>query len=390
MRVSGSQLVVAASAAGLLALATAVPAGAAPPSLAAAGLVTATTVGDQVITSSGELVTGGAVRLYAAPTNAQASRARIGQTLPWRALGVVPLSTTGRFALAAPSLSKLAGFVDSAGWANFRLVVTTAQGTGETAFSRQYDESKLTTGSNGNVEQVLAAVVVRPATAVRVRPATAVRSLNLVPLDDPSSCTSTYITRYSFTTNIASTYVNTTGIKATVTYVNGTSSSLGVGVSSTGANGSFSASGTSTVSHTTETHYPTMTAKQSYKYTTDMRYNKTHVVCKDSRTGAVISNSYEVAVASQDGGASYAGIGLATFSHCKPYLAGTGQKKDSGTAYDFTTGVSAGSILGTNLSSQTGWNRSASEDLVGNHSFHICGQFDFPAEDNSGGIEATG
>jgi len=339
-------------------------------------------VSDQVVTARGGNVTGGYARLYATPTSHQVQRASINQTLLWRSLGSTRLDPSGRFALTIPVRSALSGFVDSSGVVNFHVIVQTAQGTGETSFSRHYGSSSEPALSMDTPAAAISPVVMsHQAVAGSVAPG---------PLDDPSSCSSTYIARYSFNTNIGSTYVNTTGVSATVTYVNGTSSSLGVGSSASGAYGTFSAAGTSSVSHSTETDYPTMTNRQSYRYTTYMRYDKHKDVCRDSRTGAIILTSYDVSGTSQDGGAEYAGIGLAKFSHCRTYLKGTGQVKNSGTSYDFTAGVAAGSAIGMSLSSQTGWNHSATETLKGNHQFHICGQFDFPAAGGSGGIEATG
>jgi hypothetical protein len=318
--------------------------------------------------------------LYGVP--AAAKTLTIGKTADWRRLSVIPITAVGDFRVALPSAQEIAGLADTSGFVDFRLMARTSSGLAVDSFSADYQSKtsgapslpELASGSTFDLHLVRAHLNKGPLVAS--------------PFDDPGSCTTTAAGSYSFNGVVGATLVNVSSVSANFLYVNGSSSTLGSGVSASGAAGSFSASGTDTVSHTKTTTYSTYAHAQSIEWLTNFEYSKDKVVCTQKGSGT--TTDYEANPASQNGGTSSINVGYPTLNYCESYIAGTGIIDDSGSAHNFSGGVNAGSSLGINLSSQTGLTKDASLTYNSNTvPFRVCGENNYPAQSNAGNIGAT-
>jgi hypothetical protein len=155
--------------------------------------------------------------------------------------------------------------------------------------------------------------------------------------DAVGPCASTLVTSWGpIFANVAGVYVATGQVTGSFSYTAGATSELGVGVSASGAYGSFSASGSSGASSTLTQSYPTTPA---------------------------LTNRYM----------------QANFLWGKFHVAGSDVTRDtSSTASTIVGGALTGGILGISLSAQTGFSSSASLGFHFILSGSLCGANGYP------------
>ncbi|MDV9174886.1 DNRLRE domain-containing protein [Streptomyces sp. W16] len=166
---------------------------------------------------------------------------------------------------------------------------------------------------------------------------------------------------------IGQTYSKTTGVAHTLSYTSGASSSLGVGVSASGTYGSYSAGGSMSKSSSTTTQYPNYGNNTGVYYKTQFRYGKYIVGC------AYADPWYEVRPRSYAGGADTSSAHIPNATHCFKYIKGSVFTKTRSKAITWTNGASLTSVIGIDLSAETGYSSDTTVVYTFNKTRHLCG-----------------
>lgn len=172
---------------------------------------------------------------------------------------------------------------------------------------------------------------------------------------------------------VGGTYVKATGVTADLQYVSGASSSLGVGVSTSGKYGTYSASGSVSRSASGSIDYPKSAGFQ-HDYT-GFRYGKYGYWC-DTQPNYL---KYQVYATSWAGGSSiYHPTTSPSAPYCVPNVAGSVFTKQTSTAYNYSTGASTAGDIGINLSTQTGYTSALKVVYTFASARKLCGTNDYP------------
>jgi hypothetical protein len=191
-------------------------------------------------------------------------------------------------------------------------------------------------------------------------------------------CTQTLFTEHH-NTHFAVAQTSVEGnARALVTYSNGSSSSLGVGFSDTGAYGSFSASGTmgqsssSTVAFGSWNHNDIATQIMS-----GWDYGDFFFECS-TPTGGYSSWVEERPMHFDGGNYTYSTGEWSGYPYCTPYSNGDSYDRSTNKNTTWTDGVDIGSVIGINLSSQTGWTSSINVNYYFTGNSNLCGNDNTP------------
>lgn len=157
---------------------------------------------------------------------------------------------------------------------------------------------------------------------------------------------------------VGGTYTTASGASAKFTYVSGASSSLGVGYSTSGSYGTYSASGTWAKSSTSSIDFGTRSG--SYLYKTYFQYGKYSQWCYPVYNPAAKTiYAYKVHASAFNGGSAVTASSAPSASYCFPFALGTSVSKSTTSAYTWSSGASLSSSIGVNLSSKTGYTTTA-------------------------------
>ena len=158
-------------------------------------------------------------------------------------------------------------------------------------------------------------------------------------------------------------------------YTSGASSQVGVGISASGIAGTFTASGTSSVSSTATVTFPSTNGFKVWK--TQFVYGKYNTLCI---VGAFVVDDYYTAVAdSYAGGTSVQTVtGYPTANYCNSYVSGSSFTKSTTAAYTSSVGAATSSLLGVNLSATTGYSSAAKLTFTSTAARSICGTTGYP------------
>ncbi|HEY1916665.1 MAG TPA: hypothetical protein VGH27_13905 [Streptosporangiaceae bacterium] len=155
-------------------------------------------------------------------------------------------------------------------------------------------------------------------------------------------------------------------------YRSGSSSSVGVGESATGKAGSFSASGTNSVSTDAVTSYPEENfSAGGHRYRTEFAESEYDIICINTLTGSESHNYYNQAE-SWYGGAEVVKAGNINTPDCAPYTAKTFFTADTTNAWTFDDGISI-PYIGFTASMQTGYTTTAEVNYLFGANGQLCG-----------------
>ena len=162
-----------------------------------------------------------------------------------------------------------------------------------------------------------------------------------------------------------------TGATAKLTYTRGASSTIGAGVSVSGAVGSFKASGSSKVSSTVGIGFPPISGNASAQWRTEFIFAKFGYRCVGDPAGKY--RKYVVSAVEFVGGTQLLTQATPTATHCVPYAAKSDYFSSSQKAITWTKGATVSSDIGVNLSSQTGFDTKTKLWIHVDVARHICG-----------------
>jgi hypothetical protein len=275
------------------------------------------------------------VKLLVWPRAKVVAALRPGDRVPLQVAGSAITSPSGRYSIRVTSPAALESSADH-GIVNLEVMTVTRAGFGAFSFPR-----RLVSTPHG---AALAAV----AGSARADPQTANLRLIHAAIRQPDTCGDMHLlSSYGpQKTTVGDTYSIVKGVTMNFDYGNGQNSSLGVGIAGSGG---FSASGTYSISSTSEEDFPTQTGHVSTRYRTEFVYGLFAVECAPDQTQPT----------SFAGGATTKSATAPAAGFCVSFQAGSTFIKDTTSAYNFTGGVDISGDIGINLSAQTGYDSSA-------------------------------
>ncbi|MCX4853818.1 hypothetical protein [Streptomyces canus] len=185
------------------------------------------------------------------------------------------------------------------------------------------------------------------------------------------------------------TYSATTGVKHTFSYSKGADSSLGVGVSATGAYGSFTGSGTVSKSSSITMDYPEYGNHKGVYYKTEFSYGKYLMTCGMGGRGSTISQHYEVRARGYYGGANTSTAYIPTAKHCAFQINGSKFTRTTSHAITWSDGASLANVIGIDLSAETGYSSDATVVYTFNANRYLCGTGEAPGGSHPYNFVAT-
>jgi hypothetical protein len=345
--------------------------------------------GSGVALASGMLTEGGA----AAPAGATVVLFAEPQDLTGASFSDVPLSRTttdaaGKWSAFVPAGTDLTAYTDKAsGKVNFAIRTFDAAGSDSYFLSADTTPSLATFRAIYPDAQAAGTAVVGGVTkqlATDPAESTGIAAESLAttaPSAQPSvvasSCSNFPLTTYhNRKTIIGATFDQANGTAVHFTFTAGSSSSLGVGVSSTNKAGTFKASGTQSKSSTVTANFPAthnIAYRNYYAYTA---YTNYRVTCVGK---GFATNSYATRPIGFDGGFATTAAPAKAMGKCTLVPAGTTVTKETSRAYTIGGGVDMSTVIGINLSAQTGYSTQTKIDFaMGAHQHPWCGLADYP------------
>jgi hypothetical protein len=188
---------------------------------------------------------------------------------------------------------------------------------------------------------------------------------------------------------ITQTYSTTSGIYMNAVYNSGSSSTLGIGFSTSGTYGSYSQSGKTSKSSTATQTFQQKTGAHSWFFDSYFRYGKYVIYC-DWGFGSYIDH-LEVRPTSYAGGTHYREVGGWTVQskYCVPESIGASFTKNSTQAQEWSDGLDIDALIGIDLSTVTGYTSSTSVKFSFTANRRLCGYADVPAGPGPRRLEAV-
>ena len=200
-------------------------------------------------------------------------------------------------------------------------------------------------------------------------------AVSTAPLDRSTSCYETLETTWTDIVAIVGEMWPGPHANAQFTYGQSAESTLGIGVSATGAYGSFSLNGTRTKQSATKLDFPLVTPGTSKIWQTDFSYGKYPVRC-NLISGSIVTeivNQREARVRDWEGGTRSYNPTTPSATYCKDYLKGAKLTRSTGSATTLNNGVNISAKIGINLSSRTGFTSTATAVYVMTANGKLCG-----------------
>jgi hypothetical protein len=304
-----------------------------------------------VTTSSGKADAGVKVVVHAWPDQSIMQALKPGQEVPWVLVGTTTTDADGRYSVSLP-LAKLMPEA-SYGVVNLEADTSSAGDTFPVAVTKNAGNTYLS-GSG-------------PVVNLTSKP-------DGLPLCDFGNWSYLKSMGKHWAT-VGETYVPTTHASQQFTYTRGQSSTIGVGVSASGSNGSFSADGTYSWSASFGEAWPTFGARKSVWYRTEFHFGKYR--CSTSGTYMQHVNGYA-------GGAHVekpASVPSTPSRFCVGQIAGSTSHSNNTAAVTWTRSAGIHAGLDFHASVETGYDRSAQINYSYSRSRNLCGWRSLPGED---------
>jgi hypothetical protein len=347
-----------------------------------ASLNTPVIVGGAVRTAKDAPSAGANVVLLAWPSNEVVEKMAIGDKLTLQPVATAVTASDGSFQLRLDSNDRVRPMADSYGIVNFDIVASptdpaTGQSGGSFSFSRRLvDTAAGPVLADVNTPEGEAAPA--PATEVQLKSDGTMQEVNpepQVPVDESATviepnpaplqkggdtvCDVSYVQGLGpIWVLVGQTFNVATYMKARFTYTQGSSSSLGVGISTSGKAGTFSTHGTSSRSSTTTLGYGEHGGTTKRYFDTQFAFGKYLHKCYDSESGYQWS-FYTIRNNGFVGSTRIRKLNFAPdATYCAPLAANTFIEKDETRAVTWANGVELAG-MGMGFSSTTGYNNSS-------------------------------
>lgn len=336
--------------------------------------------GPAVLTGSLRTASGGAsdgtpVTLYAWPTSEHLASLADGESVKLAPVGFAETDASGEFEVAISDHDTLDRYRNASGVADLELIAVDGSETYIHNFSTDAVEASSASARLASVQESASHVALKPVKSVKPRFVDADLPLDLQPIE--KACASKKVSSMgTFNTTVGLGYVLNGAAFQRFTFKKGSEAHLGVGVSTSGSLGSFSASGSATVTTSAAQGFPTSYGPRAFR--TKFEYAKFKTVCMTS-SGTVTATRYASRPVSFAGGDVSAPIGGApSATYCVPMKAGNHFTVDESTAYSVSGGVSSAPTLGANLSARAGFTDTTSMYTEFRKTGKLCGTSGYP------------
>ena len=351
----------------------------------------------QVLRSDGSPASGATVDLYLASNDSSLAMELVATTLA---------DSNGEYALALDDLSVISpSDLNDEGMVNFR-VDTFAEGEVTTFWFSHKFATTTTDQTAGRAFRKVVAVddeateIPSDLVVIDAQPVEAPQALLADPTDPPPEeeptgpppteepgdgrpvvegrCERTEVSTWKIRTVVGVGYHAVDGVPITFTYTEGASSTLGVGLSSSGTFGSWSANGTQSKSSSASVGFPRLVDNKDSYWSSHYRYRKVKEVCvyQSPGGGAYYNTRYFAEPKNFSGGSvltTPSSLPDTPRTYCDTYQAGSTFTKGTTTAVQFAHGVKTGGVLGVELTARTGYESDAKLFFDFNQSRKLCG-----------------
>lgn len=222
-------------------------------------------ISGQVQVSDGSPAAAAKVILIQLPSDGSERTAKVGSPLKIIELAHTISGASGEFSFG-PEVERLARVsTGGANSLNFQIVTISGDEMGSYFFSVEPGATltgRVAVASNISTpaQNMQLRTLKGPGDSSRASSATAGDN-HAIPMDNPTTCSSRVLNKYNPRwSTVGATWSKTGSVDSTFVYSRGSNSSLGVGVSAVGSSGSFSASGTNSVTTTDATTFPIQSA----------------------------------------------------------------------------------------------------------------------------------
>ena len=331
----------------------------------------------RALAANGTPSSGAQVLLYAWPRNASLDALPDSAPVDMPVITRATTDETGRYRLTLPSASALAPYTASNGAVN--LEVVTHDGADSAAVSATRQVRAPQTGVDPVSDTWRGATSVRPlhlfpADRRVAGPTFTSRTMNAMADSCSTFKVKDYGPRWAL---VGAAYSNVDGVTTSFGYTKGASSQLGVAASASGKYGSFSASGTNSVSSSGAVDFPSLSGAGRRSYYTKFDFAKFKMECVYE--GGGVMDRYTYRATKWIGGAKVGTPGSTpTATKCVYYAAGSGFTKSNTHAVTWSKGAQVGGDIGMSLSSQTGYESDAQVHFGFHRGRHLCGKSDYP------------
>ncbi len=252
-------------------------------------------------------------------------------------------------------------FGAGSGWVAHTLVAATVTHTAS--------QAKSEVARSAGRSSMLAADPRRSGIRLAAQPVRAVRTASGLVL--PASCiTSLKADLGSTLVTVGESFSDASSVRATFTYGQGQSSSLGAAISYGGA---FTASGSTSVSKGAGSGFGPVTGAVNRAYRTNFDYRRYYTLCNTSPSYSTVKAT------AWYGGATAVSISDVAMGKCVGYGVNGHYWISSSSATRLSGAASLAGAIGINLSAQTGWSSSARLDYYMNATGHpVCGKDGYP------------
>ena len=161
------------------------------------------------------------------------------------------------------------------------------------------------------------------------------------------------------------------------TYTTGSTSELGVGVSSSGRFGTFKASGTASARSTASVSFARTSSFKIWK--SQFKMGKYFTSC--ANYGVITGSYYTARVRAYIGGAAVQGVaGAPSTPYCVTHASGSGFTTEYEKAYSNSVGWDSDTLIGVDLSARTGYSSAAKINFQFDKRMKLCGTHGYPAD----------
>lgn len=328
----------------------------------------------------------GSVLVLAWPGEDVMAEQRVGESVVLTAVGTDTLGADGSFAVTAPNSFDPTRFSGGDGMVDYTVIVTGVTDEPFT-FSTSLSAAPLTqlesprTQTRPGVSNLSAVFIDVPLPSGErsggdVEP-TAIAESGFV---DKASCSA--ILKESLGKRIVQVgegYNPASGVKHTMTYLKGASTTLGVATSVNGKKGTFRSEGTVARSSSGKVTFAEAGAGARKQYKTYFTYGKYFVICTIPGVRPVTYDYYEIRPISFAGGAVSTNVtAVPTASYCVPHEAGSSFELTTSTAITWSNGASLKGVIGIDLSARSGFTTKVTTLYKFSKKGRMCGTHDFP------------
>lgn len=325
--------------------------------------------GPIVIKGRVEGATAGTLTLLAWPTSDLLADAKVGDNVKIFPVGKAVVAGDGSFALRVDPAVPMQEVIEVDGIVNFDLMYQGDSGFAVYSFPRRQTmtEAGLAWTSVDGAGDTLEVTLLPDGS----------HQDNDVEVTDAAdnSCGATILATWNEIDHVVGEIYTGPNATGDFVYLSGSSSTVGVGYSTSGNYGTWSLSGTTTKSSTFTENFPLQGTYRSKRFITNFGWRKYRNWCTQPSYVYYQTKPYAF-----QGGQSITNGSPPSAVNCVSYVPGGSTIKDTGTAVTWSAGVEISYYIGIDLTSRTGFNTQTKLTFNWVDYGQLCGSNDYPPQ----------